>query len=69
MTRPRFTDHILAAPNIVESIPADSVWRVFPVGTERRLRSGRVAYQPLGFNSLALRTALDLRIDRLQPME
>jgi hypothetical protein len=25
--------------------------------------------QPLGFNSLALRTALDLKFDRLWPME
>jgi len=34
---------------------AGSVWRVFPVGTGRRLSSGRVASQPLGLDSLTLR--------------
>ena len=29
---------------------------MLPVGTGRRLRSGRVAFQPLGFESLALRS-------------
>ncbi len=40
---------------LIQSSQADSVWRVLPVGTGRRPRNGRVAYQPLGFDSLALR--------------
>jgi len=35
-----------------------SVWRVFPVGTGRRLRDGRVALSAIRFDSLALRQVL-----------
>ena len=39
---------------------ADCVWRALPVGTGHYLRNSRVASQPLRFDSVVLRTALDI---------
>jgi hypothetical protein len=39
-----FIRHIRSSARSRRIIFAGSVWRVFPVGTGRRLRSGRVAF-------------------------
>ena len=45
---------LIRSRQTIQSSQARSVWRVLPVGTGRCLPNSRVAFQPLGFNSLAL---------------